>query len=243
MRSTLPTGTRRGMMWALLDFHAKNGRQNKWNTLGRPHQSGNLEYFLDETFDLEQRAAFERTFDTLRNSGFLHSDLGDLADPANWVELSSKGKRAVELRALDALDEELSALSPRLVEIRDGAWTRIDSEDPDSLRQAADSGFELLSQVLKAAVDDEEVKNAAWFEPASDSENGVTRTHRARLMMEKRVGTADLPACEALGAIARRLAGLKHLRRDLARGEVELALEQAELALQTVLVAPSKQGR
>jgi hypothetical protein len=231
------------MMWAILDYHAKNGRQNKWNTLGKPYQPGSLEHFLTEKFDAERRAGFERVFDSLRKAGYLQSDLGDLADPGNWVELSKKGARAVERRALDSLDEELAALSPRLVEIRDGAWASLDSEEPDSLRQAADSGFELLSQTLKAAVTDEEVEKAPWFEPHPTAENGVTRDHRARLRMEKRTGTADVEACEALGAIARRLGKLKHPRRELLRGEIEVALEQAELVLQAVLVAPSKQGR
>lgn len=237
-----PVRSRREMMWATLDFHLKNGRQNKWNTLGRPFQPGNLELFLGEKFDAERRAAFERVFDALRKAGYLHSDLGDLADPGGWVELSKKGKRAVERRALDALDEELVALSPRLAEIRDGAWAALGSEEPDSLRQAADAGFELVSQALKAAVTDDAVKACTWYEPHPTAANGVTRDHRARLIMENRFGAADVEACEALGAIVRRLGKLKHPRSLLHRGEVEVALELAELALQSILVAPSSQG-
>lgn len=242
MSVTRPKTSRRAMMWSILDFHAKNGRQNKWNTLGRPYQPGNLELFLSEKFDAERRAAFERAFNALRKAGYLQSDFGDLADPDNWVELSQKGMRAVDRRALDALDEALAALSVRLVEIRDGAWASLESEDPDSLRQAADSAFELLSQTLKVAVNDDDVKATAWFKADPSAANGVTRTHRARLMMEQRTGTADIEACETFGAVARRLAKLKHPRRELHRGDVAVVLEQAELALETVLLPPSAQG-
>src|SRR5262245_2708443 len=98
------------MIWAILDYHAKSGRQNKWNTRGRPYQPGNLEHSLGEKFDPERRAAFERVFDSLKKAGFLYSDLGDLSDPGNWVELSGKGRGAVESRLLDPLDEELARL-------------------------------------------------------------------------------------------------------------------------------------
>jgi hypothetical protein len=78
--------------------------------------------------------------------------------------------------------------------------------------------------------------------PNRDSDSEVTRAQRARLIMERRFGSADENACEALGAVARRLAKLKHPRAALERGQVELAVRQAEDALRSVLLPPFRQG-
>lgn len=233
--------TRRARLWALLEYFAANGRQNKWNVLGKPYQKGRLELHFGWSWDAPTRARFEQAFESLKRADLIRSDFADLTDPANWVEITERGRRALDCNVLDALDEELIAISPRLVEMRDGAWASLESEDPDSLRQAADSGFELVSQALKLGVSDDDVKRADWFKPHPEADNGVTREHRARWMMEARRREVDPGACEAVAASAKRLGKLKHGRFELHRGEVELALDLAECALKSLLVAPSEQ--
>jgi hypothetical protein len=223
---------------AILGFLANRGRSNKWNLLGKPLQRGDLELYLRCNFDQSTRALCAKALRDLEDSGLVESDFADLANPADWVELAARGHRALDSGALDGLDKTLSALSPRLIDIRDGIDDALGGGGPDSLRQAADSTWELISQALRLAAPDDEVWAADWFVPDQTADNGITRHDRARLIMERNHGAADEDACTMLVAAVRRLGKLKHPGAGLERGQVELAVRQGEDALRAVLLSP-----
>jgi hypothetical protein len=238
-----PKISARGLSLGVLAFLSERGSSNKWNMLGKPLQPGDIEGFLGLQFDEETRARCARAIDVLHRADLIRADYGNLSDPDAWVDVTERGRQALTSGALDALDEELLAIAPHLVDMRAGAWDALASQGSDSLRQAADSAWELLSQAIKLAVSDEDVKAAEWFSPNLESENGVTRAHRARLIMERRFGRADEDACEIVSSAARRLGKLKHARENLEHGQVQLAMRQAEDALRVVLVPHERQGR
>ena len=228
--------TKRAAKLAILECLASIRRGHKVNILGRPYQKGDLELRRGIAFDAEERAFFASAFEELKRDDLVRSDYGDLADPENWVELTDVGRRALERRALDALDEVLLTIGGNLVDLREGAWSRLDSGTTDSVRQAADAMRELVDQTLRSSVTDDEVKRAEWFKADDTAENGVTRAHRARLVMEKRCGEASQGVCEQLVAAVRRLSAFKHSRKELVREDVGNAMESAELSLKAMLL-------
>lgn len=234
--------TERQLRLGLLSLLADLGRKNKWNVIGKPLQPGDLELRLATRFNETARAQCARAFEALQRADLIRADYGDTADPAGWVEITERGRQALATGALDSLDEALFAVEPRLIEMRAGIHDALVRDGPDSLRHACDSAWELISQVLKACVSDDAVKAATWFKPNRDGKQEVTRAHRARLLMEQRLGIFDEDACDALVAIGNRLGKLKHPRVTLDRGQVKLAVRQAEDALRSVLIAPPKQG-
>jgi hypothetical protein len=118
------------------------------------------------------------------------------------------------------------------------------SGQPDSLRQAAHSGRELIDQVIKIAAPDDEVKTQAWFGPDKSSRTGVTRRMRLRLCMEKcrgQTSSSDLDvaeaACDLVLAVANDLANESHARAQGAPEKVAASLQALEAALKLILVA------
>jgi Predicted pPIWI-associating nuclease len=158
---------------AILELAASAKNVHKINLIGRPYQAGDLESRLACQFDEDDRAMAGQAFDQLRMDGLLRPTYADLADPENWVEITSRGREALRLRACDPLDEALAQISPHLVEIRAGARAAASSRRPDALRQAAHSGRELIDQVLKEGAPDGQVRARPCFQPAPTLEDLV----------------------------------------------------------------------
>lgn len=232
--------TTRAAKLAILDTlkASTHGRDHKINLLGRPSQPGNLEVRRGWRFTPNERARFASAFDELKRDDLIRADYGDITDPEHWVDITERGKRALERMALDDLDEALARVNPNLCDLREGAWSRLESGSADGLRQAADSMRELVDQVLQFLAPIEEVRRAKWFVRDESSDTGVTRAHRARLAMEKRWGSACDATCEQLSASVRRLSKLKHSRVVLEKPVVENAIASAELSLGALFSRP-----
>jgi hypothetical protein len=216
---------------------------NKFNLLGRPYQTGGLEASLRITFDKEQRAMAAQAFEHLKKDGLIRSTLSDLVDPENWCEITNAGRQALESGGLDDLDSVLLSINPHLVEIRRGAWSALASNQPDSLRQAAHSGRELIDQTLKEGVLDSEIKAWPGFTPDTTSKSGVTRRMRLRLLMQKRKGSvsdSDLAivekSCDLVEAVDNKLMAQSHARAAPSPSDVKDALHTAETALRRILL-------
>lgn len=69
---------------------------HKMNLLGRPYQSGGLEFLLKVSFDNSQRALAGQAFEELKFAGLIHPTYADLIDPENWVEITDSGREALE---------------------------------------------------------------------------------------------------------------------------------------------------
>jgi len=219
-------------------FGAETNAQHRGNVLGRPAQSGALEYRMKVTFTPEERSAAHRALRELEEAGLVAATHADLVAPFDWLVITDAGRQALQRSALDGLDEALLAVDPRLIQLRDGAWAALHSTQADSLRQAAHSGRELLRQVLDRLAPDEEVRRASWFQGEK-----VTRRDRVKLVMQSRSGRiseSTLAVIEAQAEVVeanyQRLAAIAHDETGQpARDHVTELLRASEAALKDLL--------
>ena len=122
---------------------------------------------------------------------------------------------------MDDIDLGLEAISPHLVELRQGMWDVIGRTSPDAPRQAAHSARELIDQVLKSAPQEHQ-----------------TRKERFRHLMRRSLGpvsSTDLEVLQASAALveAEHNAMVKsaHLRGTPEQGDVLASVHAAERIL------------
>jgi hypothetical protein len=209
---------------ALLQLLDRQATANKFNLLGRDFQKGDLEGHLGVEFDPNERARAAQAFEELRRDGYLQATYSDLADPENWVTITSSGKEFLGRDLKDNIDLALESISPHLVELRQGMWDAIDRTSPDAPRQAANSARELLDQLLKDGA------------PAECA----TRRERLRFLMRKnrkddKISRSDLKvieaSCDLLEAEHGKLLGSVHSRRSVRRDEALPSVAAAERIL------------
>lgn len=146
----------RSLKFAILRYLGKPGawHENIGNLIGTQFQAGNLERSLNVTFDIDMRGRVSRSVNSLLQNGLVRSTYMDMVKPEDWIQISDAGKAALNSHALDELDELLMEVAPGLVELRDGAWRALTIRAEDSIRQAAHSARELISQVLRTLAPD-----------------------------------------------------------------------------------------
>jgi hypothetical protein len=173
-------------------FSKSNYALAKYDVLGKPYTPGELErdWKVDKTFTSNERNQGRKALEELIAADFLRPTMSDLSIPDDWLEITDKGRDALTRKALDELDEVLSSIDSHLVEIRRGAWSALASSHPDSLRQAAHSGRELIDQTLKTEVPNAVITAQPNFAPDKSSKDGVTRRMRIRHLMQKHRGSA-----------------------------------------------------
>jgi hypothetical protein len=159
----------RSLKFAVLEVLASTRHAHRFTLLGRGSDKGALEHHLGVRFEPSDRQLADFGFQELIAAGLIRSTYEDTVDPGSWVEITADGRRALERRQLDDLDAALGAISPALVELRDGAWAAVTSRRPDSLRQASHSARELIDRVLKGGAPDELVRRTAGFQEDSSS--------------------------------------------------------------------------
>ncbi len=224
-------------------FAERRDHQHRTNVLGRENHPGALEEQLGMGFTVEERVLASRGLQQLEKDGLVQATHRNTTAPADWLEITTAGRRALERGALDDLDRALTDLDSALLTVRHGAWAALDSSQPDALRQAAHSGRELIRQVLDRLAPDAEVKKASWFQTGV-----VRRRDRVRLAMEKCQGRASQSTariieaqCNLMDATYDRLSALAHADGPLIREHVEELLRAAEAALKDLLRgAPSE---
>ena len=219
---------------------------NKSNLIGRPQQHGDLESRLGIEFDAQERSLAAKAFGELLSAGFIVPTFSDIAAPEDWVVITDAGRDALKRKVLDDLDEALKSINPYLLEIRRGAWTALDATHPDSLRQAAHSARELIDQVLKEGISDDEIRSEPGFRPDPSSSSGITRRMRTKRLMRKHrgdVSDSDLKVAEEAAdfvvAIDDKLKAAAHSRSAPVQADVRESLEIAEKMLRRVLVPSS----
>jgi hypothetical protein len=190
---------------------------NKFNLIGRPHQRGDLEHRLGLEFDGHARSLAAKAFDELRSAGFIEPTYSDIVAPE--VVITDRGRDALKRGTLDEMDDVLQRINPYLLQIRRGAWAALGAAHPDSLRQAAHSARELIDQVLKEGVSDEEIRAEPGFRSEPGSSSGITRRMRLKFLMKKyrgAVSESDLKVVEEAGdlllATDEKLKALAHSR-------------------------------
>lgn len=230
--------------FAILKLFAMSGQpRNRINLIGRPPGRGEIETYLNLDFDEPTRHLANQAFHELIKASLILPTYSDIAVPDDWAKITSSGKKALESRVLDELDAGLAKIDPHLVEVRRGAWAALETGLPDSLRQAAHSGRELIDQTLKLAAPDSEITSRRGFVPDATSSSGITRVMRLKLIMKKfknSVSASDLKiaesACELMLAIQNKLTATAHSRVEPKAEDVRMLLSSAELALAKILI-------
>lgn len=232
-------------MLALLRIYSRATRSlHIGNVLGAEYRSSDLENELgDLKFTLEERAQAMRCARQLQDLGLIVPTYSDLSNPEEWRIITVAGRDALDRGALDELDRALGKLSPEFVNMRRGAWRAANSSAPDTLRQAAHSGRELVTQVLHLVSPDEEVRDRAWFRPNPKKPHEVTRKNRYRNAIEKRArgwSESDLDVAVKAGDLLEaqhvKLSANAHLHGPVDRQTIADALSTVDMVLRVLLV-------
>ena len=232
-------------MLALLRIYARAKRQlHILNVLGAEYRSSELEAELGSLkFVPEERAQAMRCARELMDLGLIIPTYSDLSNPEEWRIITDAGRDALARGALDELDKALWHLSPDFVNMRRGAWRAANSSAPDTLRQAAHSGRELVSQVLHVVSPDDEVRGRPWFNPNPNKSHEVTRKNRYKNAIEKRKrgwSESDLDVAMKAGDLLEaqhvKLSANAHLRGPVDRQTVIDALSTVDMVLRMLLV-------
>lgn len=218
-------------------FAAEPQHQHRINVLGRRIQSGALEYHLGTTFTTEERAAAAQALKQLEDEGLIRPTYTDLVAPTDWLEITATGREALTRDALDPLDEKLATINPDLLDLRHGSWSAVNSTQPDTIRQAAHSGRELVRQTLDALAPDAEVLAASWHQGST-----VTRRDRLKITLDKRHGQISESQlgvieaqCDVVEASYTRLSAIAHADVEQSRAQTKEILKSVEAALNTLL--------
>lgn len=234
----------RAFQLAILEYFnsSKSFHENKKNVLGFAGQRGNLERFLSLEFDSEIRARAYSAFKALETVGHIRPTFHDVRNPEDWYQISESGMEALRRKALDDLDMALQLTNPALVDLRNGAWEALQSNRPDSLRQAAHSGRELIRQVLASVVDEDgppEEGNGG----SDSSSSKMTRKMKAKLVYKRTHGDVSKSElalidshCEIVDNLYARLSAEAHRDVSQRHQDVEDLLRSAEIVLRRLLV-------
>lgn len=241
----MPRFTDYDIMLAQLRIYARADRSlHIGNILGAPHRVGDLERELGHhiTFEIEERAQARRCTRVLEDAGLIVPTYGDLVNPEEWMVITDAGRSALERGAIDELDAALFKLSPSFVDMRRGAWRAANSTLPDTQRQAAHSGRELVNQILHAVAPDEEVITQDGYQTRKDGK-GPTRRDRYKLAVKKRGrGWSDTDveviekAVDLMEAQRTKLDGTAHSRQQIDPQTVPDALHTIDMVLRLLLV-------
>jgi len=233
------------IMLALLRIYASATRSlHVGNVLRAEHRSSDLERELEGAkFSLEERAQAMRCARELQDLGLIVPTYSDLASPEEWRVITSEGRKALERGTLDDLDRALADLSPEFVNMRRGAWRASRSQAPDTLRQSAHSGRELVNQVLQRVSPNDEVQAQSWFSPNPNKPQEVSRKARYKHAILKRDRTwsetdldVALKAGELLEAQHKKLNANAHAHGPVDRQAVHDALATMDMVLRILLV-------
>lgn len=214
------------------------------NVLGGEHRPSDLERELGGVkFNLEERAQAMRCARELQDLGLIVPTYSDISSPEEWRVITEEGRKVLDRGALDDLDRVLAALSPEFVNMRRGAWRASNSQAPDTLRQAAHSGRELVSQVLQRVSPDDEVRAQSWFKPNPSKAHEVSRKARYKHAILKRCrGWSEsdldvaLKAGDLLEAQHKKLSANAHAHGPVDRQAVNDALNTMDMVLRVLLV-------
>jgi hypothetical protein len=233
-------------LWVLAEIAASSNPVHKFNLIGRNGIGGPLDWRFGSAVGAEERALAVRAFDELKAADLIRSTYTDNVDPESWVTITDAGRRSLNTGTLDGLDQVLLSISAHLLEVRRGAWSALAAVHPDSFRQAAHSGRELIDQVLKEGAPDTAVRADPAFRGRDQSTASVTRRDRLKFLMRKfqgEVSESDLKIADKtidlVVEIDNKLSAIAHARCAPERSEVEDCLRLAESALRRALVKGS----
>jgi hypothetical protein len=220
--------TKRKFQFLILEIAASyQNCFNKLNLLGKPHSRGDIERKLDRELTIPERIVAARAFDELVTGELLQSDYADMVNPENWVALTDLGRRALQRQALDSMDEALQAISPKLVELRDGMWEGLASNRTNSLQQASSSARELIDQTLKMGAPSDLQTRRDRVKHIYCQKSGVFSESELKMVNVE---------IDCLLKLQDQIIAAAHTRGDLDRNKIEGMLTRSEILLKALLL-------
>jgi len=205
-------------------------------------QKGNFELHYNITLSLSERSLLDIVLSELQEKGLIQSAYRDIGCRGEDLIITDKGRKALEKRTLDKLDELLLSVSAdiNLIDLRYGAYEAILYKQTDWQRQVSTSLVELINHTLRTISPDEEIKSRDWFVPSKDSKSGITRKHRIRYFIEEKKAMGSKSSKEVvneiwnlLEACKDKLENIKHTNDTY--DEAEQIINLVEVALMNLL--------
>lgn len=227
----------------ILDYFIKQTRPIlRANIIGLEYQEGNFGLHYQRTLSNEERSMLDLVLKDLQERRFIQPVYRDIISRGEDLQITDKGKNALEKKVLDELDELLLGLNSDsdLIKMRYGAYDAILDKRTDWQRQAASSLVELLDHTLRTIAPNDKITSKDWYSPDKSSKSGVTRKQRIRFFLEEKGGSREKSSEDitnkAWGLIEScrsKLEGIKHTSDD--KDEVERLIKLAEDALSYLL--------
>lgn len=175
--------------------------------------------------------------DALRRDRLIRDDVRN-PNQLGMLAITQLGRTALKRRALDDLDEILMSLRTEFVTMRDEAWLGVLSGEWERMRQGILSMRQLCDEFLHLGAPDGEVQIQPWFVPDSSRGNGITRAHRARLILGNHRPSLEESELRRVSTFVARAAGalnVLHVRSPRPRAEMEGLIVAAETALASLV--------
>lgn len=223
----------------ILEYFNKQDRPIlRANVIGLEYQEGNFGRHHNRNLSNQERSMLDLVLRELQEKRLIQPVYRDIISRGEDLEITDKGRRALEKRVLDELDELLLALQSDadLIAMRYGAYDAVLHKQTDWQRQAASSLVELIDHTLRTISPDDQIQSKKWYAPQKDSKTGIIRRHRIRYFLEEKNGTRSKATEEvvdkAWGLIEScrgKLEGIKHTSDN--QNEVEQLIKLVEDAL------------
>ncbi|MDP3987446.1 MAG: hypothetical protein Q8P81_04445 [Nanoarchaeota archaeon] len=223
----------------ILDYFNKQDRPIlRANVIGLEYQEGNFGLHHNRTLSNEERSMLDLVLKELQEKRLVQPVYRDIISRGEDLQITDKGRRALEKKVLDELDELLLGLNPEtnLINMRYGAYDAVLDAQTDWQRQAAASLVELIDHTLRIIAPNEKIVSKKWYKPEATSKTGVTRKQRVQYFLEEKNGARSTDtekvvnrSWELIEACRGKLEGIKHMSDD--RNEIEQLIKLVEDAL------------
>jgi DNA-binding PadR family transcriptional regulator len=154
--------------------------------IGRQYEKGDLEYRLKMTLSDEEKSFIGKVIEEMKVDKLIRPTYKHLSNPEKWVEITEAGRRALERRAIDDLDEALRVITPKLGDIRQELHYISTLETLDAIRQISRSAREVIEEVFNYLAPVEEMRAEPDFQPSKEAFSGITRRMRIQYSLKKR---------------------------------------------------------
>lgn len=223
-------------------FQAQDRPVLRANVIGLEYQEGNFGLFHNKTLTPEERYTLDLVLKELQDRHLVQPVYRDLMSRGEDLVITDRGKRAVETRVLDNLDELLLGLNSDsdLISMRYGAYDAVIYQQTDWERQSATSLVELIDHTLRTIAPNDKIKSSSWFVADKTSKTGITRKHKIKFYLQEKHGDSSANTEEIIEkawglveACRNKIESIKHTTDD--KKEIENLIKLTEDALYYLL--------
>jgi len=209
------------------------------NIISEPSSGvGNLERHFNITLTSREKNILALALVDLQDKGLIEAVFRDTMNAGNDLVITDKGRRALEKRVLDELDELILTVNADLIAKRYGAYEAVLNKQADWQSQAANSLAELLDHTLRTIAPTDVVKAESWY--TESKAPGGFRKQRIRYFLEQKTSSRSKSkedvvdkAWQLIESCRGKLEGIKHANEN--EEDIEQLIKLAEDALSYLL--------